>query len=126
MLYRKLKTFIQLETQIKLLLLEAYIYLLLSFLLLRIIPFKDLSKRFEITKKRNQSNSTNTELGIKICKTIRIASKYMPWKSLCYDRAITAKWMLNKREIDNHLILGTRPNDKGYEFHAWVDNDNVQ
>ena len=121
MFYRKLKIFIHLQPLMKWLIIEAYCYLILSYLLLRLISFKRLSQHFEVKRTKR---STNPPYQIStprlVSKAIMISSKYTPWKSLCYDRAIAAKWMLNKREIDNHLILGTYPYDNGYEFHAWI------
>lgn len=121
---RKIKSFWQLQSSMKGLIIEAYFYLIISFILLRVIPFKVLSKRFEVEEKKLTLTPNTYKLGWDIGQSIHIASNYTPWKSLCYDRAIAAKWMLNKRRINNQLILGTLLDNNKYNFHAWIVVEN--
>ena len=119
---KKATTFFRQKPLMKALLIEAYLYLIISYILLRFYSFKNLSKRFEIIRKKRKPMKA-VSVRKMICQSIMTMSRYTPWESLCYDRAIVAKWMLNKREIDNNLILGTFQNDLSFEFHAWIESD---
>lgn len=123
-LFRKTYLFFRLNNQKKKLLIEAYIYILIAFVFIRITSFKNYSLLFK--KKEAISNTYSTEkinlLKKEIYSAIKIAAKYTPWKSICYDQSIAAKIMLNKRNIENTLYIGTGIEDNEYIFHAWVES----
>jgi len=65
------------------------------------------------------SDQTRAEL---IGLTVRLASRYTPWKSTCFDQAIVARFLLGLYGIPYALFFGVRrrPNDKSLKAHAWL------
>ena len=56
-----------------------------------------------------------------ISEAIRIMSKYTVWESQCLVKAIAGMKMLQRRQIESTLYLGTARDDKGQMIaHAWL------
>lgn len=69
----------------------------------------------------NENNAAVRALLRKVSTAIAIASRYTPWKSTCMVRAIAAMRMLEKRQIESTLYLGTtRDENKSLIAHAWL------
>lgn len=43
-----------------------------------------------------------------------------PWRYKCFEQAITARLMLEKRKIPNTLYLGVQNNNMKLKAHAWL------
>lgn len=42
----------------------------------------------------------------------------MPFKMVCYDKALVARYWLFEKNIPNQMFIGKKNNKN--EFHAWV------
>lgn len=66
-------------------------------------------------------NPSNKAILAKVSQAISITSKYTFWESQCLVRAIAAMKMLERRNIDSTLYLGTAKDEHGKLIaHAWV------
>ncbi|SFB23184.1 Transglutaminase-like superfamily protein [Acetitomaculum ruminis DSM 5522] len=56
-----------------------------------------------------------------ICKHIDKISKKTPWESKCLVQALTARFLLNRKHINNTLYLGVGRDESGKMVaHAWI------
>lgn len=58
----------------------------------------------------------------KIRLFIMRASRFVPWRSVCMDQAMTGVILLKKKRIPCTLYMGVRKKEsgKGLDAHAWV------
>lgn len=56
---------------------------------------------------------------------IKIVEKYAPWKPMCYNRAMTAKEILSKRDVKTKMHIGFRKKDNQFDGHAWLTYNNI-
>lgn len=48
-------------------------------------------------------------------------SRRVPWRSVCFDQAVAAKWMLRRRALPSTLYLGVaRDAQREMLAHAWL------
>src|SRR3954454_2221562 len=119
---RKVQTFLKLNMKTKLLLIEAFIYLGRA-RYLKSIPFSKVVPSLGEQMKETSftPNSSNKEDLASISQAIHIMSRYTFWESECLVKAIAGMKMLEKRNIESTLYLGTAK-DKNEELiaHAWL------
>lgn len=65
-------------------------------------------------KNQNMSNLNLFEFSASLNKNIR----YLPFKMVCYDKALLARYWLLKNDVQNQMFIGKKI--KTQEFHAWV------
>jgi hypothetical protein len=119
----KLKVLLGLDFKSIVLLFEAYIYLGWARCQLLYRPFSKVAPTLGIYMKETKEEITDIQ--IKELKYIRhsiqIMSKYTFWESKCLVRAIAALKMLERRNIDSTLYLGTGKDENGKLIaHAWL------
>lgn len=121
--FERLVSFNNMKTTTKVLFLETFFLLTLSRLFIYFLPFKSVAKflgkimtESEETIPKNQSKEV-----IKIGRTIMKASRYTPFRSLCFEQALTAKFMLNRRRIPSTIYFGVaKDGPKVLKAHAWT------
>ena len=76
---------------------------------------------------RSHCESLKTSIGkdkhriISTQRAIRWAERYLPWKSVCLDKAVTAQRMLFRRGLPTTIYFGMRKDEKQqWKAHAWV------
>lgn len=119
---RKVRSFIMLSKETKLLLLEAFIYLGKARFLKR-MPFSKVAPLLGDQMKETSLNPDhfNREVLASISKAIHIMSRYTFWESQCLVKAIASMKMLEKRNIESTLYLGTAKDENGELIaHAWL------
>ncbi|AXI10763.1 lasso peptide biosynthesis B2 protein [Oceanobacillus sp. 143] len=118
----KLKTFLSFNWQTKTLLFESYIYLGLA-RILKGLPFSRVAPSLgdQMAETAYTFHSSDKETLSLIKQAIHIMSRYTFWESQCLVKAIAAMKMLERRQIESTLYLGTAKDEKG-EFiaHAWL------
>lgn len=118
----KIKTFILLDFELKLLFLEAFIYLGWA-RILKILPF---SKVFPSLGQQMEETSlspidANKVTLQKVSQAINLMSRYTFWESQCLVKAIAGMKMLEKRGVESTLYLGTAKDEQGKLIaHAWL------
>ncbi|WP_338470946.1 lasso peptide biosynthesis B2 protein [Niallia sp. XMNu-256] len=119
---RKLKTFLKLDRKTKWLLLEAYVHLAKA-RYLKSVPFSKVAPSLGESMRETSfatNESKNADLA-RVSRAIHLMSRYTFWESECLVKAIAGMRMLEKRNIESTLYLGTAKNEKGGMIaHAWL------
>jgi signal recognition particle GTPase len=119
---RRIKIFVSLDSKTMLLYLEAFFCLGWA-RWLKSMPFSKVAP--SLGEKMNDTTFTTTQSNREIMKhishAIQITSKYTIWESQCLVKAIAAMRMLQKRQIESTLYLGTAKDETGKMIaHAWL------
>ncbi len=127
-LRKKIKSFIELPFEIKLLFAKAVV----------ISAYVKAMKHFGFFNKiKPYLGQPNVESGIesdeetiiylrKMQNVLRLCNKYTPWKTECYTLAVTGKILLKHKNISSTVYFGFRKNeDLKYEGHAWLRSGSI-
>jgi hypothetical protein len=115
----QIKRFFQIPFAEKILFLEAVFFLFTAKILLLIFPFK-FCVRF-IKCKNCNNNNVNLEQLQSVKTAIDRANQFAFWKNVCLVKSVSARWMLNRRNIPSKLSLGVLHDKNGNLIaHAWV------
>ncbi|MDQ0217472.1 hypothetical protein J2S21_000561 [Peribacillus cavernae] len=118
----KLRAFLSFNWKTKRMLFESYLYLGWA-RYLKSIPFSKVAPSLGDQMKETtfDFHSSNKEVLSSISQTIHIMSRYTFWESQCLVKAIAAMKMLEKRQIESTLYLGTAKDETGELIaHAWL------
>ena len=119
----KVKIFINsYDRQTRLLFIEAFLFLAWA-RILKSIPFSKVAPKLgkQMCETPLESNLTDMKILKHISQAVNIMSKYTFWESQCLVKAIAAMKMLERRNIENTLYLGTAKDEKGKLIaHAWL------
>ena len=118
----KLRVFLAMDWKSKWLLLESFFYLGLG-RYLKSIPFSKVAPTLgeNMEETTFDSSATDRKVLANISQAIHIMSRYTIWESQCLVKAIAAMKMLEKRQIESTLYLGTARNESGELIaHAWL------
>jgi hypothetical protein len=119
---RKIWLFFTSELTLKCLLFESYIFLGWA-RVLKAFPFSRVSPLLgaKMCETPNKIDSSNIKKVKQISHSIHIMSKYTFWESKCLVKAIATMKMLERRQIDCTLYLGTAKDENGIMIaHAWL------
>ncbi|MCZ2257317.1 lasso peptide biosynthesis B2 protein [Sporosarcina sp. G11-34] len=119
---KSVRTFLRLNMKTKLLLIEAYFHLGRA-RYLKSIPFSKLAPSLGEEMKETSFSPIPSNKGelARISKAIHLMSRYTLWESQCLTKAIAGMKMLEKRNIESTLYLGTAKDEKGaFIAHAWL------
>lgn len=119
---RKIKTFWSLDSELKRMLLEAYI-LLAKARIMKKRSFRKIAPALGVQREETSFYMSNEEqkTAQKISFAVHTASRFTFWESACLVKAIAAQKMLHKRGIETTLYLGTGKNEEGkFIAHAWL------
>lgn len=114
--------FLSMDWKTKRLLIESFYYLGWA-RYLKSIPFSKLSSTLGNEMEETTFNPTisNNKSLSSISQAINLMSRYTFWESQCLVKAIAAMKMLEKRNIESTLYLGTARDEKGdLAAHAWL------
>lgn len=130
-MFNRIKKFTALDNTEKKLFLEAFVTLgimrfaLLAFsfkrLVASLIQYRELVEAPPLTEKE-------LRLAQNIGRAINRAANHTPWESACLLQALTARKMLQKRNIPGVFYLGVMPGEESLEqvqAHAWTQSGNV-
>ncbi|MGJ9382801.1 lasso peptide biosynthesis B2 protein [Salipaludibacillus sp. CF4.18] len=119
---KKIKLFLSFDSEMKRLLIEAFIYLGWARILKK-MPFSKIAPSLgEHMQETTYSSNNNTKETLsRVSQAIHLMSRYTIWESQCLVKAIAAMKMLEKREIESTLYLGTGKDESGaFAAHAWL------
>lgn len=125
----KWKTFKSLTKSQKLASLEAFFFLFFAKLAVKTLHFKILARFLGTAQRKAEVVEYLTPSQLEVIKTVKsainMAIRNVPWRSVCLDQAIAAKWMLKRRKINSALYFGVLPNEKRepsrpIDAHAWL------
>lgn len=118
----RIKLFLKTDWKTKKILAESYFFLAWA-RFLKSIPFTKVAPSLGNKMKETSFEPfrTNREVVATVSQSIHIMSKYTFWESQCLVKAIAAMKMLEKREIESTLYLGTAKDENGKLIaHAWL------
>lgn len=119
---KKAQTFFRLNFKTKLLYIEAFL-LLGRARYLQSISFSKVAPTLGEQMKESSYEliAADKEILANVSRAINIMSRYTIWESQCLVKAMAAMKMLEKREIDSTLYLGTAKDENGGLIaHAWL------
>lgn len=119
---KKAQTFLRLNFKTKLLYIEAFLHLGRA-RYLKSISFSKVAPTLGEQMKESSYEliAADKEILANISRAINIMSRHTIWESQCLVKAMAAMKMLEKREIDSTLYLGTAKDEKGGLIaHAWL------
>jgi hypothetical protein len=119
---KKIWLFFTSDVKMRNLLIEAYILLAWA-RMLKTFPFSKVSPF--LGSRMSETSFEIAPVNIKIVKqishAIHIMSKYTFWESKCLIKAMACMKMLERRQIDSTLYLGTAKDENGQMIaHAWL------
>ena len=119
---KRLRVFLLLNMETKLLFLEAFIFLgwarvLKSITFSKVAPsLGDYMNETSVAQIQPHGDTLK-----KVSEAISIMSRYTFWESQCLVKAIAGMKMLEKRHIESTLYLGTAKDNSGALIaHAWL------
>lgn len=119
---KKAQTFFRLNFKTKLLYIEAFLHLGRA-RYLKSISFSKVAPTLGEQMKESSYEliAADKEILANVSRAINIMSRYTIWESQCLVKAMAAMKMLEKREIDSTLYLGTAKDENGGLIaHAWL------
>jgi hypothetical protein len=119
----KLRTLLTLDFKTMLLFTEALIYMGYTRFLLRYRPFSKVAPSLgaQMQETTDIWIDRNNDSLQKVHDAIRIMSNHTFWESKCLVKAIAALKMLERRQIESTLYLGTAKDEFGKMVaHAWL------
>jgi hypothetical protein len=100
--------------------LEAWSCLAMARLMLVFRPFKKILP-FLRSGEKNVEINVNSEILQQIKLSIARACVRSPWRTRCFEQALAAKMMLNRRKISSTIFFGVKKeNTEELAAHAWV------
>lgn len=120
----KPKKFFRLARLEKWVLVEACLYLTLSCVVIKLIPFRWISSYFGqhmSISSDDEVNGVDEKVVSVVRQSVLRAQYHLPWKSVCLPVAMTAKFMLGRRGIKTTLYMGVKKGELGkLSAHAWL------
>ncbi|MGG0237759.1 lasso peptide biosynthesis B2 protein [Bacillus rhizoplanae] len=119
---KKIRAFFSLDMKTMFLFIEAYVYLGWA-RILKFIPFSKIAPTLGVHMDETPlSYSESNKLVLRsISEAIHILSRHTFWESQCLVRAIAGMKMLERRQIESTLYLGTAKDEHGKMVaHAWL------
>ncbi|HDX9609938.1 TPA: lasso peptide biosynthesis B2 protein [Bacillus toyonensis] len=119
---KRLRVFLLLNMETKLLFLEAFIFLGWARVLKSITFSKVAPSLGDYMNETSVAQIQQHEDTLKeVSEAISIMSRYTFWESQCLVKAIAGMRMLEKRDIESTLYLGTAKDNSGELIaHAWL------
>jgi len=123
---RKIKTFLSFSKEEKYLLIRAFYIAIIVEINLHFRPFDQIKFWLKNTPKNklNQTARVKKEL-YQVISIIQIISKYLPFMK-CYNKALTARILLNRKGYHSTLFIGFRRDDKQQlKGHASLESNGI-
>jgi hypothetical protein len=121
--FRSLRGFLRESPALRRLLAEATFALLAARLLLRLVPFKNLTvlMNYPLGDVRLAESERGLIRG-NIARSINRAAAHLPGETVCFPRALAAQFMCRRRGIDATIFYGAAVDGKGLAAHVWVQD----
>ena len=106
---------------------EAFWYLAVALVAIRLLPFRQIASRFgspgEVSVEQKEIYPKQQQEARQVGWAITTMARYFPWDAKCLAQAVAGKWMLQRRGLPSTLYLGVErvhDGDKWLEAHAWL------
>ncbi len=125
---RKVRRFLQVNGNEKLLFLEALLLSFGAFIAIRFLPMRWYAARTiqAVDHEVSPAGASASPLSRRVTLAVRRAGRVAPWRVMCFEKALTAKWMLGRLGCSSTLYLGLAKKGEQLKAHAWLhDGDKV-
>ncbi|MBD1378841.1 lasso peptide biosynthesis B2 protein [Metabacillus arenae] len=118
---KRLFVFFSFRPRLQLLFIEAFVLLGWA-RILKAKPFLEVAPKLGMKMEETSiSNRSNREVIVNIASAVNAMSRHTFWESMCLVKAIAAMKMLERRQIESTLYLGTAKDENGKLIaHAWL------
>ena len=133
---RRLESFLAMDIRAKTMMAEALLALAAARLLLRMVPFSHLSRRFgdfvppddaRVTAVLEGGAPDARDLARQVRDAVGCACRNAPFEAVCLPQAMAAHFMLKRRGVACVMRFGAGPSPKKpLELHAWLDAAGVK
>ncbi len=93
----------------------------------KLVPFRRLARSLGVYMMETLRTDLSPEqeaVARRICWSIALAARHVPWEAVCFPQSIAAKAMLARRGIPATLYFGVRKStmnmNLGFDAHSWV------
>jgi len=118
-IFGRLKPLMKIQPGEYLMFMEAWFFLALARLMLMWRPFKKILPLLQSGTK--EAGGTDSEILQDIKLSIARACIRSPWRTKCFEQALTAKMMLNRRGVASTTYFGVKKDGRGVlAAHAWL------
>ncbi len=119
---KKIKKYLSYNSKEKLLFIKAFFITGICNFIINRIPIRKYNKMLgEQNKESDAIISKNDKLmAEKLGDITEIVSKYTPWHSECFVKAMTCGILLKQEGIESTLYMGVRKRDSKMTAHAWL------
>ena len=122
-LLKKCRTFINLDSKLKIEYGKAFIYTGCARAIILFVPFNKLRKRMGKVKEESPEEVDKNiyKEAVDVSEIVSIVSRHTPWESKCLVQALTAQKLLKEKEISTTLYLGVKKDrNNNMLAHAWL------
>ena len=99
---------------------EAWMFLHLSKAFILFFPFKKIAAKIGVSQVETNKESSMDNQHVLVGISLQRAVKYALHNSKCYDQALAAKFMLNRRHLSSTIYFGLNKEEGQLSAHAWV------
>jgi hypothetical protein len=121
-MWGRVRKFLSFRSGVKLLIIEALFYLGWA-RILKALPFSKVAPSLGIQMKETtvKCDQSKEEVILNISNAVRLVARHTWWESMCLVMAIAGMKMLERRNIESTLYLGTGRDASGKMIaHAWL------
>jgi len=118
---KRLIRFVRLPLREQGLLIEAIAGLTLAGIILKTLPFARVAARLgrHMAVSPDAAEPGDLERARRVRWAIDLAARNLPWKPVCFPRAVAATYMLRRRGVSSTMYFGVDP-ARDLDAHAWV------
>lgn len=89
------------------------------------VPFRRISpwlgRQVQLAAQTPLLEPRQIEVARRVGRVVRLAARYTPWESKCLAQAMTARFLLARRQIPHAFYLGVAKDlVDGMTAHAWI------
>jgi hypothetical protein len=120
---KRLRNFRQESLSAQLLFFETFFLMTFSRLMILFKSFKKLASYLGKVEEESSLLLKQKEMfdAEKIASAIKKVSQFVPFRAMCFEQALTAKIMLNRRNISSTIYFGlAKQNNYSIKAHAWT------
>ena len=102
---------------------QAWGFVLLVDLALRILPFKRLPALFQRRSLKTRAHGASAQPSVvpRLVRLVEVAGRYAPVEATCLKKALVLSWLLGRRGIATALRIGVARREGELMAHAWLE-----
>ncbi len=120
----RLRRLLRLPWRRKRLLVEAVFALALAWVVIHTLPYRRLARMFRQPVRRLEIQGESRVCRIEEVRwAVDAATRGLPWRMVCFPRALAAWWMLRRRDVATALYCGAATTQgRGLHTHVWLQD----